>query len=138
MALRDKLRTKVQPFLEPGESIEEVFPAQAASPWMVGLGGGLFIVLLGQPRTIVVTDRAVVVLRQSKASLTPKGVLARLPRNTRIGPVSGLWAKTELNGQRLWIHRRFHKDVTAADAALGNTGAPTAEPHPDDSPTANA
>ena len=119
MALRDKLRERAQPFLETGETIEQVFPAQAGSPWMLGLGGGLLMLLFAKPRDVVVTDRSVVVLRQSKLTATPKELLARLPRNTAIGPVSGIWAKTTLNGEKLWIHRRFHKDVTTADAAVG-------------------
>jgi hypothetical protein len=67
-----------------------------------------------------VTDRSIVLFRQSKATATPKEILGRIPRNTKIGPVSGIWAKTELNGEKLWIHRRFHKDVASADAALAN------------------
>jgi hypothetical protein len=39
MAIREKLRKKTQPFLEPGEAIEEVIPAQAGRGWTVGLGG---------------------------------------------------------------------------------------------------
>jgi hypothetical protein len=120
MALRDKLRERAQPFLESGEKVEEVFPAQAGSPWMVGLGGGLLLLLFAKPRDVVVTDRSIVVLRQSKATATPKELLGRIPRNTMIGPVRGIWAKTELNGEKLWIHRRFHKDVASADAALAN------------------
>jgi hypothetical protein len=123
MALRDKLRDRSQPFLEPGEVVEQVFPAQAGNPWMVGLGGGILMMLLGKPRDVVVTDRAVVVFRQSKATATPKEILGRLPRATQIGPLDGsIWAKTELNGEKLWVHRRFHRDVKSADAALASAG----------------
>jgi hypothetical protein len=45
-----------------------------------------------------------------------KEVLARLPRSTRIGPLSGLWARIELNGERQWVHKRFHGDVAMADS----------------------
>jgi hypothetical protein len=84
---------------------------------MVGLGGGLLMLLLGKPRDVVVTDRSVVVLRQSKLTATPKEILGRLPRDTRFGPVKGIWSKTELNGEMVWIHRRFHGDANRADAA---------------------
>ena len=50
MALRDKLRSRSQPFLQPGETVQEVFPVQAGNPWMVGLGGGILMLLLGKPR----------------------------------------------------------------------------------------
>jgi hypothetical protein len=42
-----------------------------------------------------------------------------LPRATRIGPASGLWWKCESLGEKLYVHKRFHKDVEAADAAAG-------------------
>ena len=107
MALRDKLRERTQPFLCEGEQIEHIALAQAANPWMVGFGGGLFMLLFGKPRGIVATSSSIVVLRQSKWSATPEEVLARLPRGTRIGPVGGLWAKSVVNGEQLWIHRRI-------------------------------
>jgi hypothetical protein len=126
MALRDKLRSRSEPFLQPGETIQEVFPAQAGNPWMVGLGGGLLMLLLGKPRDVVVTDRSVVVLRQSKLTATPKEILSRLPRDTRFGPVKGIWSKTELNGEMVWIHRRFHGDANRADAAVTSLSDPPA------------
>jgi hypothetical protein len=38
-----------------------------------------------------------------------------MPRDTRIGVPSGLWWRSDTLGERLYVHRRFHKDVTAAD-----------------------
>ena len=119
MALRDKLRERSQPFLFEGERIEHIASAQAANPWMVGFGGGLFMLLFGKPRIIVATSASIVVLRQSKWSATPEEVLARLSRGTRIGPVSGLWSKSVVDGEQVWIHRRFHRDVEAMDGAVG-------------------
>ena len=129
MALRDKLRERAQPLLEPGENIEEVFLAQEGKSWMLGLGGGILLLLFAKPLVVVVTDRSVVVFRQSKLTATPKGRLARLPRNTKIGPVKGLWSKVVLNGVQVYIHRRFHNDVKRADAQLAeanehSTGEP--------------
>jgi hypothetical protein len=44
-----------------------------------------------------------------------KQVRCELPRNIRIGPPSGLWWRCESLGERLYIHKRFHKYVNAAD-----------------------
>lgn len=125
MALQEKLRSRVAPFLEPGEEIHHVILAEAgASPWMrlgVVIGFGVWVMLLlMRPLIIAVTDRSVVVLRAGRIrSATAKSVLARLPRQTRLGPAGGaMWAKVHVAGQRLWIHRRFFKDVAAADAPL--------------------
>ncbi|MGH3255513.1 MAG: hypothetical protein ACRDOU_08910 [Streptosporangiaceae bacterium] len=41
-----------------------------------------------------------------------------VPRATRIGDPSGLWWPCDTLGRKLYIHRRFHKDVKEADAAL--------------------
>lgn len=42
-----------------------------------------------------------------------------LPRQTRIGPAGGLWYKTEAFGVPVRIHKRFHKDIEAADSMAG-------------------
>ena len=41
---------------------------------------------------------------------------ARFPMNLIEGK---LWGKITVGGERTWVHKRFHKDVQAADAALG-------------------
>jgi hypothetical protein len=53
----------------------------------------------------------------------PKSLLSRGPRNVRLGPLSGLWGQIHLD-QRYWVHKRFHKDVAAADQALDQMGTP--------------
>jgi hypothetical protein len=122
MALRDKIRERAQPLLEPGENIEEVFLAQEGKGWMLGLGGGLLLLLFAKPLVVVVSDRAIVVFRQSKLTATPKDLLARLPRTTRFGPVKRIWAKVPLSGKQIYIHRRFHGDVRRSDAQLDGAG----------------
>lgn len=149
MALRDKLADRAGPYLEPGEGIRQVFMGQTGpSPYLtlvlvlvlvfssnvlsglglaaVGIGvlalvGLVAVVLTGKAHVFAVTDRAIVVLsapmwRPSKVT----GIEARLPRSTRIGPVSGLWGSTDALGKKLWIHKRFHLDVLAADTELAN------------------
>jgi len=128
MALRDKLRERAQPFLEPGERIEQVFIAQATSPWwviplvLIAIVPGLLLyyALVFKPVVVAVTDRAIVVLGASHWTMKPRSILTRLPRATRIGPVSGIQARVELNGHHYWIHRRFHRDVNTADAAVAS------------------
>jgi hypothetical protein len=50
----------------------------------------------------------------------PKGIIAKLPRDTRIGPVSSglMWGRATINGERVWIPRKYFKDVEAADSEL--------------------
>jgi hypothetical protein len=115
VALREKLSERVQPHLEPGETVQNIFLGQTGLNPYVAANLGLFGMLLGVKwRIIAVTDRAVLVFDANFGS-KPKRLLARLPRGTRIGPVTGVWAKTQLNGEKLYVHRRFHKDVEAAD-----------------------
>jgi hypothetical protein len=47
-------------------------------------------------------------------------VVNELPRSTRIGPPKGVWFKTDALGERLYVAKRFFKDVEAADAVLGS------------------
>lgn len=118
MALRDKIRQNSQPFLEPGETVQAAFNAQTGPSPYLSLLLYLFLFWV-RMYLVVVTDRRILVIRSStwKPS-SARSVEAVLPRDTRLGPLSGLWAKRELNGQGFWIHKRFHKDVAAADALL--------------------
>ncbi len=121
MALRDKLRERAQPFLEQGETIQQVFLAQTGpTPWLAGAIGALVYAFLAKYRVVVVTDRAIILLKSGAfMPAKPSEVLARLPRNTRLGPWQAkVWGKIDLNGERHWVHRRFRSDVDAADAAL--------------------
>jgi hypothetical protein len=123
MALRDKLAERATPFLEPGEQIQSVFLAQSgASPYWVFLTYWIVILTAGYA-TIVVTDRAVVVLRNGRLTGSKaKSLLARLPRQPMDSP-SGLWGQVHLGGTRYWVHKRFHKDVEAANAAIAGSVA---------------
>lgn len=119
MALRDKLRERVQPHLEPGEQIQAVFMAQTGpTPWLAGAIGAVIYMFIAKYKVVAVTDRAIVMLKAGAFSPSkPKEVLARLPR-TRIGkPEAKVWGKIELGGERHWVHRRFFGDIEAADAS---------------------
>jgi hypothetical protein len=76
------------------------------------------VVLAAGYSTVVVTDKAIVVLRNGRLSGTrAKGVRLRGPRNVWLGQPRGMWASIQLD-KKYWVHKRFHKDVLAADAAL--------------------
>jgi len=116
MAIRDKLRENAQHLLQPGEQIQAVIPAQTTSQWFALISYWI-ILLTNAYRVIVVTDRRILVCKSGRFRITPvNDVVHELPRSTKIGPPSGLWYKTAL-GERLYINKRFHKDVEAADAA---------------------
>jgi hypothetical protein len=110
MALRDKLTQRAVPYLEPGEQIHAIFIARpGAWPYWGHVLGHV---------TVVATDRAIVVLRSGRFTSTrPQSLLARLPRQPMDEP-SGLWARLRLGGTPYWLHRRFHKDVRAANASI--------------------
>ena len=127
MALRDKLAERSAPFLGPGERIQAVMMSQTGpSPYLALLTYLIFFAV--RRRIIVATDRSVLVLKAGFMGTSPTEVLQRLPRTTQIGPVSGLWAKVNLGGEKMYIHKRFHSDVARADqiAAATAAGAPPA------------
>jgi hypothetical protein len=121
MALREKLASRTQPFLEPGEQVMQIFSAQTGpNPWLIPAIGPIIVLFFSKMRVIAVTDRAVLLLNSSKLSAKPTALVQRLPRQTRLGPIEGkIWGKITVGGERIWVHKRFHKDVQAADAALG-------------------
>ena len=121
MALRDKLRERAQPYLEPGETVQAVFLAQTGpTPWLAGAFGAIIYAFLAKYRVVVVTDQAIILLKAGAfAPSKPKELEQRLPHDTRLGPMEGkVWGKVQLAGERHWVHRRFRADVEAADAAL--------------------
>jgi hypothetical protein len=105
------LRRRFEPFLERGESIEQVFTARWPSPRLVPLE-----TFVRQVLVVAVTDRAILVM---KDRVDPKKIEARLPRQIRLGPLSqGPYSPLSLPGRRIWVHRDFYGDVEAADAAI--------------------
>lgn len=137
MALRDTMVEKARPYLQPGEQVQAVFGAQKISQWWVLLSV-LILLFANRYRTVVVTDRRILVLEGTVMSQTKVvGVLAELPRTTQIGPPSGLWWKCQSLGETLYVHKRFHKDVVAADTMRSQSpGYPPMPPGPSGPPPA--
>lgn len=85
-----------------------------------GLVGAAVAMALTTRRVVLVTDRGVVVLEYGRfGGVKPTKVIARLPRGTGIGALSGTWAQTELAGERLWVHKKWHGDAAAFAGRLG-------------------
>jgi hypothetical protein len=120
MGIREKLQERAQPFLEPGEQVQAAFPAQTGpTPWLAGAVGVLIYAFIAKYRVVVVTDRAVLLLKAGPFTPTkPKALVTRLPRSGPVGPPNGkLYAKLTLDGETHWVHRRFWKDIETADAS---------------------
>ncbi len=121
------MRANAALLLHPGETIQAVFAAQTTSQWFALISYWI-IILSNAYRVVVVTDQRILVCKSGRFRMTPvKDLLREVPRTTRIGPPHGLWYKTEALGEKLFIAKRFHKDIEAADAALG-PAAPAAGP----------
>jgi hypothetical protein len=120
MSIRDKLPQRAAPFLEPDERIQAIFLGQSgASPYFIFLSAWI-VFLTAAYVSVVVTDRSIVVLRNGRWTGTKaKSLIARLPLQPIEAP-SGLWGKVRLGGTRYWVHKRFHKDVAAANAAIAD------------------
>ncbi len=130
MAIRDKIASKAQPFLQPGEQVQAAFAGQTFNGYWALLSW-LIVLFKNAYRSVVVTDRRIVVMDTGRFSQTAaKSVIRELPRSTQLGQPSGLWWKTEALGERLYIHKRFHKDVIAADASRPVASAGSTPPPP--------
>jgi hypothetical protein len=119
MALRDAMRESAAQYLRPGEPIQAVFGAQTASPLLAGLTGIFVFLSLNKYRIVAVTPDRIVVLDAGKTSMKKaRGIVAELPRSTRLGPGTGVWTQIQAGREKLRVHRRFYKDIEAADSAL--------------------
>jgi hypothetical protein len=119
VALRDSMRESAAPYLQPGEEVQAVLGAQTASAYLAALTGVFVFLGLNHYRILVATPQRILVLDAGKVSMKKaKGVVAELPRSTRLGPPSGAaWHVVNAGQEKLRIHRRFFKDVEAADSA---------------------
>jgi hypothetical protein len=119
MALRDQMHDSAAQYLQPGEPIQAVIGAQTASQWLAALTGIFVFLGFNRYRMIVATPSRIVVLDTGKASMKKaRGVVTELPRSTRLGPGTGIWHRIPAGDETLRVHRRFFKDIEAADAAL--------------------
>jgi hypothetical protein len=119
MSLRDSMRESAAAYLQPGEPIQAVIGAQTASPLLAGLTGVFVFLSLNRYRIIAVTPARIVVLDTGKMSMKKaRGIVTELPRSTRLGPGTGVWHQIPAGTEKLRVHRRFYKDLEAADSAL--------------------
>jgi hypothetical protein len=94
---------RAAPHLQPGEHIQTGFIAQGRRPAMA-----VFFFFSPQVRTIVVTDRAVLVVGRGKAE--------RLARNVSFGQPTGTYHAIELD-RTYWVHRQYFAEIRAAEEA---------------------
>ena len=130
MDIHEKLVQRAKPHLEPDEQIQSIFLVQSGPPpFFMAVGVILLpllvvVIFMTKHATLVATDRAFVLLRNGRmGGVKMNEVLARLPRDVLLGKPTGVWAKIHLDDRTYYVHRRFHKDVAAADAAL-QAGSP--------------
>jgi hypothetical protein len=118
VALRDSMRESAAQYVRPGEPIQVVIGAQTASQWLAALTGFLVFLGLNHYRILAVTPNRILVLDAGKTSMKrARGVVMELPRSTRLGPGTGLWQQIPAGRENLRVHRRFFKDLEAADTA---------------------
>jgi len=73
---------------------------------------------LNHYRILAVTLARILVLDAGKTSMKrARGVVTELPRSTRLGPGTGMWHQIPAGQETLRVHRRFFKDIEAADTA---------------------
>jgi hypothetical protein len=122
VALRDSMRASAAQYLRPDETVEAVFGAQTASQWLAALTGVLVFLGLNRYRIVVVTPQRILILDGGRVSMKKaRGVVTELPRSTLLGPGSGLWHVIPAGNEKLRVHRRFFKDIQAADASAPTT-----------------
>jgi hypothetical protein len=112
------MASSAAPYLQPGEPVQAVIGAQTASQWLAGLTGVFVFLGLNRYRILAVTPTRIVVLDAGKVSMKKaRGVVLELPRSTRLGPGTGIWHVIPAGNEKLRVHRRFFKDIEAADTA---------------------
>jgi hypothetical protein len=116
------MRASATQFVAPDETIQEVFGAQTGSPLVraiagtFGLIGAIIAASFNQYRIVAVTDQRILILDAGKWNMkNARSVLDVLPRPTTLGPCTGVWHTIEVPSGKIVVHRRFFKDIEAAD-----------------------
>lgn len=118
MALRDSMLSSATPYLQPGEPVQAIFGAQTASQWLAAITGVFVFLGFNRYRIVAVTPARIVVLDAGKTSMKKaRGLVTELPRSTQLGPATGLWHRIPAGQETLRVHRRFFKELKAADGA---------------------
>ena len=118
IAIRDKIIENSQQFLQQGEQVQAVIGGQTLSGYWSMLSSLVFF--WNNYRAVIATDRRIIVLHCGKMRMgKPRSHVRDIARTTQIGPASGLWYKTSALGEKMYIHKRFHKDIEAADRLAG-------------------
>ncbi|MEU1707768.1 hypothetical protein ABZ478_20630 [Streptomyces sp. NPDC005706] len=121
-APRPDLVRRSAPFLPAASEIRQAFICQSAPNFffVVTYLTGLTM-LTNTYRCVVVTKDAIYVLDSSKLSggASPQRLAGIMPRDTRLGPVTGRWGQVDILGRRHWVHTRFHDQIAAADREAG-------------------
>jgi len=116
--VREHLHRELEPRLQEGEKVQQVFMGLGMNPWLLG---GLLGFLFRPPRVFAVTDRNIVVFAVARGSLVKTKLgdeLGRFPRAPGLGEPSGINHKVEIGGERAWIHRIYFGEVRAAEESL--------------------
>jgi hypothetical protein len=110
------MRDSAAEYLRPGETVQGVLGAQTASQLVAEISCVFKLLGLNRYRILVITSQRVLILDAGRDTMTTAlGVVAELPRSTRLGPPSGLWHVIPAAGEKLRVHRRFFKDIETAD-----------------------
>ncbi len=122
---RTDLVQRSAPFLPQGSEIRQAFIYQTAPSFLFFLITYLtgLTIFWNKYRCVAITQDAIYVLESSKLSggAKPQRLVGTLPRQTRLGPVSGRWGQVHIRGERCWVHKRFHDQIAAADNEAGFT-----------------
>lgn len=107
---RADLVERASSFLPAGSEIHQAFIGQAAPNFVYFILTYLTgIMSRNKYRCVAVTPQAIYVLDSTKWSggAKPQALVGQMPRQTRLGPVSGRWTQVELLRERHWVHKRF-------------------------------
>ena len=129
-------RDGITRLLEEGEHVDHVIKALAGpNRWgglvaatVIGLAAALslglivgLIVMYGmfrclyERRLVVITNRAVLLLACGRFSSKPRSLIERLPADTPLRPLRGLWLELHLGSHRVYVATRSLRTITEVE-----------------------
>jgi hypothetical protein len=91
------------------------------------IGTGLLLIWKATFVNVAVTDRRILVYKRGAFKAAEmKDLIGTFPRDTPFGKQSGIFGTFQLGGKKYWVHKKFRKEIEAADAGRETATAPAA------------
>lgn len=120
-----RINAEAEKVLPPGTAVRQAFGGvTGVSPYLNILLLRPLYWLFARHRIVAVSLDNIYVLGASYwFRWRARRLIRVVPRQTRLGPPSGVYTHVDVGGEVIWVHARFHREIAEADSDLNSLEA---------------